>query len=133
MAAQANVDRWQVVDKSIHVLVENELRPGADASRADAELARAKIGYYKAQQAERAALDTLASAYGRGREGNPIGWKPPAGIAADQFLLETSASDHPLARDQMASVRQIQAQEKILQRSDYPRLFLQAEAIWPRQ
>ena len=44
-------------------------------------------------------------------------------------LLETSASDHPLARDQMASVRQIQAQEKILQRSDYPRLFLQAEAF----
>ena len=44
-------------------------------------------------------------------------------------LLETSASDHPLARDQMASVRQIQAEEKILQRSDYPRLFLQAEAF----
>ena len=68
LAAQANVDRWQVFDKSIHVLVENELRPGADASRADAELARAKIGYYKAQQAERATLDTLAALMGDGRQ-----------------------------------------------------------------
>jgi Outer membrane efflux protein len=41
-AAQATVERWQVFDKSTHVLVDNELRPGADASRADAELARAK-------------------------------------------------------------------------------------------
>jgi outer membrane protein len=64
LAALANVDRWQVFDKSIHVLVDNELRPGADASRADAELARAKTQLYQAQQTGRVALDTLASLMG---------------------------------------------------------------------
>lgn len=129
LAAQANVDRWQVVDKSIHVLVENELRPGADASRADAELARAKIGYYKAQQAERAALDTLASLMGEAGKEIQLDGSHLLELPQTSSLLETPASDHPLARDQMASVRQIQAQEKILQRSGYPRLFLQAEAF----
>ena len=33
-AAQADVDRRQVLANSIHVLVNQELRPGADASRA---------------------------------------------------------------------------------------------------
>ena len=64
MAAQANLDRWQQFNKSIHVLVDNQLRAGADASRADAELARAKIQLYQSQQAERAARDTLAALMG---------------------------------------------------------------------
>ena len=129
LAAQANVDRWQVVNKSIHVLVENELRPGADASRADAELARAKIEYYRAQQAERAALDTLASLMGEAGKEIQVDGSHLVDLPQTRLLLETSASDHPLAREQMASVQQIQAQEKILHRSDYPRLFLQAEAF----
>ena len=64
MAAQANLDRWQEFNKSIHVLVDNQLRAGADASRADAELARAKIQLYQSQQAERVTLDTLAALMG---------------------------------------------------------------------
>ncbi len=63
-AAQANVDRWQVFNQSIHTLVDNSLRPGADASRADAQLALAKTQLYQAQQAEQAALATLASLMG---------------------------------------------------------------------
>src|SRR5262249_34386192 len=34
-AAQANVDRLQVFAQPVHVLVQQQLRPGADASRAD--------------------------------------------------------------------------------------------------
>jgi outer membrane protein TolC len=128
-AAQANVERWQVFNNSIHVLVDNQLRPGADASRADAELARAKTQLYQSQQAERAAIDTLAALMGTagsevkldsGRLLNP----PPA-----DSLPNLSTAEHPLARDQMAAVREVQAQEKILERSDYPRLFLQAEVL----
>ena len=63
-AAQANVDRWQVFNQSIHTLVDNTLRPGADASRADAQLAIARTQLYQAQQAEQAALATLASLMG---------------------------------------------------------------------
>jgi outer membrane protein len=129
LATQANVERWQVVDKSIHVLVENELRPGADASRADAELARAKIEYYEAQQAERAALDTLASLMGAAGTKIQLDGRRLLDLPQSASLPETPASDHPMAREQLASVQQIQAEMKIAQRSDDPRLFLQAEAF----
>src|SRR5437763_1400263 len=41
-AASANVDRLQVFSTSVRTLVQNQLRPGADQSRAEAELAIAK-------------------------------------------------------------------------------------------
>ncbi len=129
VAAQTNVDRWQVFDKSTHVLVDNEMRPGADASRADAELARAKTRLYQAQQAERAALDTLASLLGAaGTEIQLDGGRLQV-LPQISSQLEARVSDHPLARDQMASVQQVQAEEQIVQRSNYPRLFLQGEAF----
>ena len=52
-AARADVERRQVFTKSVHVLVDNQLRPGADASRTDAELARARIELIHAEQADR--------------------------------------------------------------------------------
>ena len=70
--------RWQVFNKSIHVLVDNQLRPGVDASRADAELARAKTQLYQAQQAERVALDTLASLMGTAGSEIQLDGGPPA-------------------------------------------------------
>jgi outer membrane protein TolC len=129
IAAQANVDRWQVFNKSVHVLVDNQLRPGADSSRADAELSRAKTQLYLAQQGEQVALDTLAALMGAagneiGVDTGPLLGPPPAGS-----LPEAPPSGHPLARDQMAAVREVQAQEKVLQHTDYPRFFLQAEGF----
>jgi outer membrane protein TolC len=129
LAAQANVDRWQMFDKSTHVLVDNELRPGVDGSRADAELARAKTRLYQAQQAERAALDTLASLLGAAGTEIQLDGGRLQDLPQTASQLESPASDHPLARDQMASVQQVQAEEKTVQRSNYPRLFLQGEAF----
>ena len=40
--AQANVQRYESFDKVVHVLVDNTLRPGVDASQADAQLALAR-------------------------------------------------------------------------------------------
>jgi outer membrane protein len=128
-AAQANVDRWQIFNNSIHVLVDNQLRPGVDASRADAELARAKAQLYQSQQAERAALDSLAALMGTA--GTEIKADPGRLLnppSADS-LPDLSTAEHPLAREQMAAVREVQAREKILQKSDYPKLFVQAEVF----
>jgi outer membrane protein TolC len=129
LAAQANVDRWQVFDQSIHDLVSSELRPGADGSRADAQLALAKTQLYRAQQAEQATLATLAALMGTAGseirlESGPLLGLPPSGA-----LPNVAAADHPLARDEMAEVREIQAQEKILDRTDYPRIYVQAEGF----
>src|SRR5713101_4913912 len=63
-AAQANVDRMQVFANSVHVLVDNQLRPGADASRADAELAGARIQLIQAEQTAAVQRATLAEALG---------------------------------------------------------------------
>src|SRR5690349_4104630 len=128
-AAQANVDRWQLFNQSIHTLVDNTLRPGADASRADAQLAVAKTQLYQAQQAEQVALATLSSLMGTA--GNEI--RLDSGKLLDlppvDSLPSVAPSANPLAQEQIASVRQAQAQEKVLNRTDYPRVFLQAEGF----
>ena len=129
VAAQANVNRRQVLSQSVHVLVNNQLRPGVDASRADAELARAKMQLYQAEQAERTALDTLAAVMGTAGSAVQVDGSRLVDALPGDSLPSASPSDHPLARDQMAAVRQAQAEEKVLQRTGYPRFLLQAEGF----
>jgi outer membrane protein len=129
MAAQANLERWQKFHKSIHVLVDNQLRAGADGSRADAELARAKIQLYQSQQAERVTLDTLAALMGTADTEIKLDSGRLLDPSPADSLPDASASEHPLARDQMADVRQTQTEEGVLQRTDYPRLYLQGEVF----
>jgi outer membrane protein len=129
LAAQANLERWQEFNKSIHVLVDNQLRAGADASRADAELAQAKIQLYRSQQAERAAVDTLAALMGMAGSEIKLDSGRLLDLSPAGSLPEVSASEHPSAREKMADVRMIQTEEKVLQRTDYPRLFLQGEVF----
>jgi len=129
MTAQANVNRWQVFNKSVHVLVDNELRPGAEASRADAELARAKTQLYQAQQAEHTALDTLAALLSAAGSTIQVDATGLLGPLPNGSPAEAPASEHPMARDQMATLQESQAEEKILRRTDFPRLLVQAEAF----
>jgi outer membrane protein len=129
IAAQANVERWQVFGRSVHTLVDNELRPGVDASRADAQLALAKAQLYRAQQAEQAALATLAALMGTA--GTEMTLEPGKLLSAPTVdsLPNLAPAENPLARSQLASVRQVQAQEKVLSKTDYPRVYLQAEGF----
>src|SRR5207253_2270027 len=64
LAAQADVERRETLTKSVHVLVDNQLRAGADASRADAELARARVNLARAQQQEATSRAQLADILG---------------------------------------------------------------------
>jgi outer membrane protein len=129
IAAQANVDRWQVFDRSVHTLVDNALRPGADASRADAQLAIAKTQLYEAQQREQESLVTLAAVMGNAGSDLELDSGKLIDLPPDDALPESAPAANPFAQDQMATVRQIQAQERILSRSDYPRIFLQADGF----
>src|SRR6201997_277617 len=63
-AAQADVERRETFAKSVHVLVDNQLRAGADASRADAELARARVNLARAQQQVATSRAALADILG---------------------------------------------------------------------
>ena len=63
-AARAAVDSWQVLLKSIHALVAAQLRPGADESRVQAELAAAQTQLAQAEQAIDVARSTVAQFVG---------------------------------------------------------------------
>jgi hypothetical protein len=59
-AANADVQRWEEFATSVHVLVDYQLRPDADASRAGAGLARARVNLARAQQQDAISRALLA-------------------------------------------------------------------------
>lgn len=125
-AAQANVKRMQTFHDAVHVLVENQLRPGADASRADAELAAAQIQLIQAQQTAETNRATLAEALGIAGtsvtidSGLLLEFPPPPARPTPKF------ESHPFALAQAATVEAVRARELALDRSYFPRVNLQA-------
>src|SRR5713226_6778570 len=125
-AAEADLQRRDTFDKAVRVLVDNQLRAGVDASRADAELARAKVNLARAQQQEKICRAALADILGlpdtsvEVREGSLLG-PPPEGSP-----LATPLSNNPIAEVQHARVEEAQAQVHILDRSYYPKFYLQS-------
>lgn len=130
-AAQADVDRREVFDKSVHVLVDNQLRAGADASRADAELARARANLARAlqqQETSRAAFANIlgiADAQVEIREGT-LAQKPTENVPPT-----STVSTHPLAEAQQSRVREFRYNVRLLDRSYYPKFNLQS-AVYGR-
>src|SRR5262249_13164345 len=96
-AAQADVDRRQVLANSVHVLVQQELRPGADASRADAELAAAKIQLIRSQEAEREIRATFAEMLGSAGSQIEIDAAPLIGKPPEPYTSNAVQTSHPLA------------------------------------
>lgn len=124
-AAQADVDRRQVLANSVHALVKEELRPGADSSRADAELAAAKIQLIRAQELERESEATFAHFLGIAGskveiDASSLLGKPPA-----PFASQGSLTLHPLAQVFNSALSEVRAREKVLSKSYYPRFNLQ--------
>ena len=125
-AARANMDRRQVFANSVHVLVKNDLRPGADASRADAELARAQVLLIQAEQAETVSRAALAEVLGIAGSNLQIDAGALLSTPPKSSPTAPALSTHPFATAEQARVDQIKAQEHILDRSYYPRLDLQS-------
>ena len=60
----ADVDRRELLSRAVHTLVDNQLRPGAEASRSDAERAAAQTRLIQAQQAVTLGQISLARVLG---------------------------------------------------------------------
>ncbi len=125
-AAQADVDRRDVLRRMVQTLVDNQLRPGAEASRADAERAAAQTRLIRAQQRVAIAQAVLMRVLGVGAgqvnvAGDALMAKPPGGD-----VTPAAASAHPLAQAHQAAVDQSRAQEDVLARTDDPRVYLQS-------
>jgi len=125
-AAQANVERLQVFTQSVHVLVQNQLRPGADASRADAELAVARNQLIQTQQTTALNQATLAEALGLAGTSVTADPGPLLALPPATALPVPDFNAHPLARAQAAVVETVRAREHVLDRSYFPRVNLQA-------
>ncbi len=127
-AAQAGVDRAEVLVRSVRALVDAQLRPGADASRAEAELAAARTQVARAQQATEVARAVLAQFVGVDPAqitlAAPKLLQLPPSPAPPQF----NTAANPIAVEQNAAVEQAKAQLNILDKSYYPRFFTQGSA-----
>jgi outer membrane protein len=127
-AARANLERRDVLQRSVQTLVDNQLRPGADASRAHAEHAAAATRVIEAERDVTLAQLTFARL---------LGLPPAPGIAAigDALLANeppaagpaspAQPAAHPLAQAQQARLAETRAAEQTLARTDLPRVFVQ--------
>ncbi|HLY16850.1 MAG TPA: TolC family protein [Bryobacteraceae bacterium] len=127
-AAQAGVDRGETVLRTIRALVTAELRPGADQSRAEAELAAARTQWIQARQAADLARVTVAQFTGAEPSGIAVSAPALASLPPEQSPAPFDASLSPIAREQHAVVEQEQAQLRALERSYFPRFYLQGAA-----
>jgi outer membrane protein TolC len=124
--ARAAVKRARVLSEVVNALVKAELRPGADASRASAELATAEAQVVLAEQAVATAKASLGQFLGR----------PPGEltVSAGRLLeappvadIPTGVNDaHPLLREQASLIEESKARRKILDRSYFPKFAFQA-------
>jgi len=119
-AAQAGVERADTLARAVRALVENQLRPGADASRADASLAAARTQLIQAEQNVELARADLAETVGEAGAGvtidpGPLLELPPASP------LEVNVTLHPIAIAQAAAIDTARSREKLLDHSYFPR------------
>jgi outer membrane protein len=125
-AAHADVQRRETFDKAVRVLVDNQLRAGADASRADAELARARVNLARAQQQEKISQAALADILGLPDTSVEVSEGSLLGPTPDESPQAVPLSNNPIAEVQRARVEEAQAQVHILDRSYYPKFYLQS-------
>jgi outer membrane protein TolC len=126
-ALQADVERRDLLARAVHTLVDNQLRPGAEASRTDAERAAAQTRLLQAQQAVTLAQITLARVLGTN-----------GAVAIDAAALLDQLPDdvpagaaavHPLTQVRQAAIEVARAQEEVLSRTDWPRVYFQSSVF----
>jgi outer membrane protein len=128
-AARASVDNWNTLLTSIHALTASQLRPGADESRIEAELAMARTQLVYAWQAEEESRATLSKFFSQPQAelnlsfGHLLAQIPPA----DEQTPFNSAA-HPLMEEQKAVVAQSAEQLHALKRTWVPQFALEGAA-----
>lgn len=125
-AAEADVQRRETFDKAVRVLVDNQLRAGADASRADAELSRARVNLARAQQQEEISRAALADILGMPDTSVEVQEGLLLGAPPERSPEIKPLTSNPIAQVQHARVEEAQAQVHILDRSYYPKFYFQS-------
>jgi outer membrane protein len=127
-AAQAGVERAEVIERRITALVNAQLRPGADASRAEAELAAARTQWIQAQQAVEISRATIAQFVGIEPGQIAISAAGLLQLPPEESVPALNPAANPISVEQNALVEQTRAQLRVLERSYFPHFYLQASA-----
>jgi outer membrane protein len=127
-AAQAGVDRSEVLVRSARALTDAQLRPGADASRAEAELAATRTQLTQGQQAVTVAKTVLAQFVGIAPQQIAVTAPKLLELPPEQNSLPFNASQNPVAAEQNALVEQKKSELQALEKSSAPRFFAQGSA-----
>lgn len=121
-AAKAGVERARTLHGLVAALAKADLRPGADVSRARAELAMAETQQIQAEQAVAMAKAALSQYLG----------VLPTDVAAGKLIdvpppeASVAGGEHPAVREQNAALAESQARMKVLDRSYFPKFNFQS-------
>ena len=127
-AAQAGVERAQIVARTISAQVKAELRPGADQSRAEAELAAARTELIQAEQAAEISRATLAQFTAIDPSQISVAAGSLVQMPAEQVPQALNTAANPIVLEQSAVLDQARAQLHALERTYFPRFYLQGSA-----
>jgi outer membrane protein TolC len=127
-AAKAGVDRAQSLVQAVRAQADAQLRPGADASRAEAELAAARTQLVQAQQAQEVARALLAQFLGVPPQQITLSAPKLLQLPQEQAVAPLDTARNPIATEQNAVVEQNKSELGILERSYFPRFFAQGSA-----
>lgn len=126
-AAQADVERRTLLARAAQTLADNQLRPGAEASRANAELAASQTRTILARQDLVLAQASLARFLGVADGLVDVDAAALLAAVAPPAAPNTeSVAAHPLLQVRQAAVDVARAQEDVLADTNRPRLFLQS-------
>ena len=125
-AAEANVSRAQTFADVVRTLVNNQLRAGADAARADAELSATKTQLNRAQQTAEISRATLAEVLGNPGAYITVDAGRLLDLPRDTSVPASNFDAHPLVIAQKAAIDTVRAREHVLERSYVPRFYFQS-------
>jgi outer membrane protein TolC len=128
-AAEADIQRRDVLARAARVLTDNQLRPGAEASRAEAELAAARTRAIQARQAVMIARTTLGQMLGIPGGVVDVNASRLLDTIPPDATLSASTAEHPLLQSTQAAVDLARARETVLAKTDYPRVYFQSSVF----
>jgi outer membrane protein len=138
IASRADVERREVLARAARTLADNQLRPGAEASRAEAELAAARTRAIQTGHTLAVARITLARLLGLtdgvvsvDAEGLLRSAATPSVFQSTptQSLATQNPTLHPVLQVGAAAIDFARAHERVLATTNRPRLFLQSSVF----
>lgn len=123
-AAQANVERLETFGKAVLALVNNQLRPGVEASRTEVELVAAKNQLIQLQQNAELARIALGEAIGQPGTVSKLDPGPLLEYTPNtpvQPAAVNTFTTHPLFAAQIATIDVVKARQTTLNKSFFPR------------